>query len=243
MLDDKVCIITGGSRGIGRAIAIEFSAQGAQVAVIYNGNPEKANQTVEECMKISGKKAKAYKCNVGNFNECSDVVKEIIKDFGTIDVLVNNAGITKDKLLLTMSDDDFNEVISVNLGGVFNMTKNCCRTFTKQRSGKIINISSIAALDGNAGQTNYSASKAGIIGFTKSTAKELASRNICCNAIAPGFIETDMTKELSANSELIDKIPLKRIGKAEEVASLAAYLCNNDYITGEVIRIDGGLTI
>ncbi len=243
MLDDKVCIITGGSRGIGRAIAIEFSAQGAQVAVIYNGNPEKANQTVEECMKISGKKAKAYKCNVGNFNECSDVVKEIIKDFGTIDVLVNNAGITKDKLLLTMSDDDFNEVISVNLGGVFNMTKNCCRTFTKQRSGKIINISSIAALDGNAGQTNYSASKAGIIGFTKSTAKELASRNICCNAIAPGFIETDMTKELSANSELIDKIPLKRIGKAEEVASLAAYLCNNDYITGQVIRIDGGLTI
>ena len=243
MLKDKVCIITGASRGIGKAIAIEFASQGAQVAVIYNGNADKAAETVEECTKLSASKAKAYKCNVADFNECSEVIKEIVKDFERIDVLVNNAGITKDKLLLTMNSDDFNDVISVNLGGVFNMTKNCCRIFTKQRSGKIINISSIVALDGNAGQTNYSASKAGIIGFTKSTAKELASRNICCNAIAPGFIETDMTKDLAQNSDLLDRIPLKRIGKAEEIASVAAFLCNNDYITGQVIRVDGGLTI
>ncbi|MBQ3573946.1 MAG: 3-oxoacyl-[Clostridia bacterium] len=244
ILENKTAIITGGSRGIGRAIALKFAEVGANVAIIYCGSADAAEET-RKTAETFGVKSLTYKCNIASFDECKDTVDKIIEDFGGFDILVNNAGITRDKLILKMDESDFDEVIDVNLKGAFNMIKHCCKTLTKRRYGKIINISSVAGITGNAGQINYSASKAGIIGMTKTVAKELSGRNICCNAIAPGFIETDMTDAFKDNEAIISSIPLKRIGNPEEVANLAAFLASSssDYITGEVIRIDGGLAI
>lgn len=244
MLNEKVALITGASRGIGRAIAQKFAKEGAYIAAIYCGSQQKALELKDEIEKNGGK-INIYKCDVSNFAECESIVKKVIEDFGGVDILVNNAGITNDKLVLQMGEDDFDSVIGTNLKGAFNMIKHCYRNFMKKKYGKIINISSVAGLIGNAGQANYSSAKAGIIGLTKTAAKELASRNVCCNAIAPGFIETDMTEAFQENDAVKSAIPLKRMGSADEVANLAAFLADDvsDYITGEVIRIDGGLAM
>lgn len=243
---EKTALVTGAGRGIGRAIAIAMAEQGMNVIVNYNGSADKAEETAE-IIRGMGVKAKAVKCNVANFEDCKNMIDEVIAEFGRIDVLVNNAGITRDNLLMKMSEEDFDAVIGINLKGAFNTTKHVSKYLLKQKSGKIINISSVSGILGNAGQANYSASKAGVIGLTKSTARELASRGITCNAIAPGFIETDMTSAM--NEQVIEKsiemIPLKRIGKAEEIANLAAFLASDkaDYITGQVFAVDGGMTI
>ena len=241
MLKGKTAVVTGGSRGIGKAICLKFAENGADIAFLYAGNTVKAEETVKELEGL-GVKAKAYQCNVADADAVAAVVKEIVKDFGGIQILVNNAGITKDKLVPMMKAADFDAVIDTNLKGAFYMTKGVDPLFLKQKGGKIINISSVSGLTGNPGQANYSASKAGVIGLTKSVAKELASRGVCCNAIAPGFIATEMTQALE-NDTLKDAIPMKRFGEAEEVAKLALFLASehSDYITGEVIRIDGGL--
>ncbi len=243
MLNGKVAIITGASRGIGAAIAENFSSQGVNVAIIYNGNKDAAN-TVKENAEKNGVKAEIFKCNVANAEECKETVKSVTESFGGIDILVNNAGITRDNLLISMSEEEFDEVINTNLKGCFNMIKACGRNFIKRKYGKIINISSVSGLIGNAGQVNYASSKAGVIALTKVTAREFASKNVCCNAIAPGFIATDMTKDL-AEEEFLKSIPLKKTGKPQDVANLAAFLADDvsDYITGEVIRVDGGLAI
>ncbi len=243
MLNGKVAIVTGGSRGIGAAVAEAMAKNGADVAVIYRGSKEKAETL---CAKITEEykvKANCYACDVAVTKDCADTVAKIIEDFGGVDILVNNAGITKDNLLISMSEEDFDAVIDTNLKGAFNMIKACARNLIKKKAGKIINISSVSALIGTAGQANYAASKAGLIALTKTTARELASRGINCNAIAPGFITTDMTESLE--DKYLSSIPLKRAGNPEEVASLAVFLAssNADYITGEVIRIDGGLAI
>ena len=239
MLKGKTAVVTGGSRGIGKAICLKFAENGADIAFLYAGNTAKAEETVKELEGL-GVKAKAYQCN--DADAVAAVIKEIVKDFGGIQILVNNAGITKDKLVPMMKAADFDAVIDTNLKGAFYMTKGVYPLFLKQKGGKIINISSVSGLTGNPGQANYSASKAGVIGLTKSVAKELASRGVCCNAIAPGFIATEMTQALE-NDTLKDAIPMKRFGEAEEVAKLALFLASehSDYITGEVIRIDGGL--
>jgi len=244
MLKGKTAVITGASRGIGAATAVKFASLGANVSIIYNGSEDKANEVKSAALKY-GVKAEIYKCDVAVPDECKETVKTIIEAFGGIDILVNNAGITKDALLITMSDEDFDSVINTNLKGCFNMIKACGRNFIKKRSGKIINISSVSAIKGLAGQANYASSKAGLVALTKVTAREFAGKNVCCNAIAPGFIETDMTKDLKAGEEYLKTIPLKRAGKPEDVANLAAFLASDlsDYITGEVIRIDGGLAI
>ena len=241
MLKGKTAVVTGGSRGIGKAICLKFAENGADIAFLYAGNTAKAEETVKELEGL-GVKAKAYQCNVADADAVAAVVKEIVKDFGGIQILVNNAGITRDKLVPMMKPDDFDAVIDTTLKGAFYMTKGVYPLFLKQKGGKIINISSVSGLTGNPGQANYSASKAGVIGLTKSVAKELASRGVCCNAIAPGFIATEMTQALE-NDTLKDAIPMKRFGEAEEVAKLALFLASehSDYITGEVIRIDGGL--
>ncbi len=243
MLKGKTAVITGGSRGIGAAICEKFASLGANVAIIYNGSEQKALE-VKEKVLCFGVDAECYKCNVAEFEECKNTVAEITKKFGGADILVNNAGITRDNLIISMSEEEFDSVINTNLKGCFNMIKALSRNFIKKKYGKIINISSVSALMGLAGQANYSASKAGIIALTKSVARELASRNIRCNAIAPGFIATDMTENLQ-NDDLIQQIPLKSCGKPEDVANLAAFLADDisDYITGEVIRIDGGLAM
>ena len=231
MLKGKTAVVTGGSRGIGKAICLKFAENGADIAFLYAGNTVKAEETVKELEGL-GVKAKAYQCNVADADAVAAVIKE----------MVNNAGITKDKLVPMMKAADFDAVIDTNLKGAFYMTKGVYPLFLKQKGGKIINISSVSGLTGNPGQANYSASKAGVIGLTKSVAKELASRGVCCNAIAPGFIATEMTQALE-NDALKDAIPMKRFGEAEEVAKLALFLASehSDYITGEVIRIDGGL--
>jgi len=241
MLKGKTAVVTGGSRGIGKAICLKFAENGADIAFLYAGNTVKAEETLKELQTL-GVKAKAYQCNVADADAVAAVVKEIVKDFGGIQILVNNAGITRDKLVPMMKTADFDAVIDTNLKGVFYMIKGVYPLFLKQKGGKIINISSVSGLMGNPGQANYSASKAGVIGLTKSVAKELASRGVCCNAIAPGFIATEMTENLE-NSALQDAIPMKRFGEAEDVAKLALFLASEDsnYITGEVIRIDGGL--
>ncbi|HEY8418954.1 MAG TPA: 3-oxoacyl-[acyl-carrier-protein] reductase [Clostridia bacterium] len=246
ILQDKVAVITGGSRGIGQAIALSFARSGADIALIYSGNSQKAEETLDEINQL-GAKAKAYQCDVSDYNETYNTVAQILNDFGTIDILVNNAGITIDKLVLTMTEQDFSRVIDVNLKGAFNMIKHICPVMAKKRYGKIINISSISGIMGNIGQANYSASKAGLIGLSKTIAKEYASRNIKCNVIAPGFINTDMTQNLSGQikEQILNAIPLKRMGEPQEVASLAVFLASgySDYITGEVIKVDGGLCV
>jgi len=242
MLNGKVALITGGSRGIGKAVALRLAQLGADVAIIYAGNTEKANE-VCKLAEEKGVRAKAFNCDVSDFNAAKETVDAVKKEFGTVDILVNNAGITRDGLIMTMKEEDFDSVIDVNLKGAFNMTRHCSSIFLRKRSGKIINVSSVAGVMGNAGQANYSASKAGLIGLTKTVAKELASRGVCCNAIAPGFIKTDMTKDVATEEALASAIPLGRVGAPEEVAELIAFLCSADYITGQVICIDGGLVI
>ena len=242
MLKGKVAVVTGGSRGIGAAICKKFADNGASIAFLYAGNTQKAEETKKELLE-KGVKAEAYQCNVADAEQVAAVCKQIIADFGGVDILVNNAGITKDKLVPMMKLPDFDSVVDTNLKGAFYMIKQIYPVFMKQRSGKIVNMSSVSGLMGNPGQTNYSASKAGLIGLTKSVAKELAGRGVCCNAIAPGFVATDMTENLSENNQLKDHIPMKRFGTPEDIAKLALFLASDqsDYITGEVIRIDGGL--
>lgn len=244
MLKGKTAIVTGGSRGIGAAICKRFAEQGANIALLYAGNTQKAEET-KAALQEMGVKAEAYQCNVADAEQVAAVCKQIIKDFGGADILVNNAGITKDKLVPMMKVPDFDSVVDTNLKGAFYMIKQLYPVFMKQKSGKIINISSVSGLMGNPGQANYSASKAGLIGLTKSVAKELASRNVNCNAIAPGFVATDMTENLSENNALVDHIPMKRFAQPEDIANLALFLASDqsDYITGEVIRIDGGLAM
>lgn len=244
MLNGKTAVVTGASRGIGKAIALRLAREGADVAIIYCGSEEKAKLVKQDIIDF-GVRCESYKCDVSDYAESETVVKQIIDEFGGIDILVNNAGITRDKLVLQMTEEDFDSVLDVNLKGAFNMIKHCYRNFMKKKYGKIINLSSVSGIIGNPGQGNYSSSKAGVIGLTKTVAKELAGRNVCCNAIAPGFIETDMTEAFKENEAVINNIPMKKMGSPEDVANLAAFLADSssDYITGEVIRVDGGLAI
>ena len=241
MLNGKVAIVTGGSRGIGAAVARKLASLGADVAVVYAGNAAAAERVCAECEAL-GITAKGYCCNVADFDAAKQTVNQIKADFGTVDILVNNAGITKDGLIAMMKEDQFDDVISINLKGAFNMIKHCTGIFIRKRSGAIVNMSSVTGIMGNAGQANYAASKAGLIGLTKSVARELAPRGITCNAVAPGFIDTDMTKELH-DSPLAATIPMGRMGKPEEVAEAVAFLAGASYITGEVIRVDGGIAM
>ena len=245
MLKGKNAIITGASRGIGAAIAEKFASQGANVAIVDIGNMEAAESLKKRLTEEYGIKAEIYVCDVSSGEQAKEVTGNIIKDFDGIDILVNNAGITRDTLLVSMDEEDFEKVIDVNLKGCFNMIKACGRNFIRRKYGKIINLASVSGLHGIAGQANYSASKAGVIALTKVTAKEFGGKNVCCNAIAPGFIMTDMTKDLGSDDEFLESIPLKRLGKTEDVANLAAFLADetSDYITGEVIRVDGGLAM
>ncbi|MAM18595.1 MAG: 3-oxoacyl-[acyl-carrier-protein] reductase [Bacteroidota bacterium] len=244
LLEGKNAIITGGSRGIGKGIAMVFAEHGANVAFTYNSSAESAEALAKE-LSEKGVKAKAYKSNAASFAEAQELVDEVVKEFGSIDILINNAGITKDNLLMRMSEEDFDRVIEVNLKSIFNMTKAAQRTFLKQRSGSIINMSSVVGVTGNAGQSNYAASKAGIIGFSKSMAQELGSRNIRTNVIAPGFIETEMTEKLDEKTVQgwRDAIPLKRGGKPEDIANACVFLGSDlsSYVTGQVIHVDGGM--
>lgn len=244
LLSGQTAIVTGGSRGIGRAVAFALAKSGANVAIISRSNNE-STEAIAEQLSSFGVRAISYGCDVSNFDESAVIVKQIINDFGDIGILVNNAGITRDKLIMQMSESDFDDVININLKGAFNMTHHVSRQLIRRKDGRIINITSVAGLIGNAGQANYAASKAGMIGLTKSTAKELAPRGITVNAIAPGFVDTDMTKDLSDSSVLKESIPLARMADAEEIANLALYLASPAaaYITGEVIRIDGGLAM
>lgn len=241
---DKCALITGATRGIGKQIAITLAKQGYNIALNYRKENEELENTKKEIEEI-GVQILAVKGDVANFEECENFVKQVIERFGQIDVLVNNAGITKDMLLMRMKKEDFEQVIDTNLVGTFNVTKNVVPYMMKARSGRIINISSVVGISGNAGQTNYSASKAGIIGFTKSLAKEIASRNILVNAVAPGFIETNMTDVLKddVKQEIAKNIPLKRMGTAQDVANIVKFLASDDssYITGQVINVDGGM--
>ena len=241
---DKCALITGATRGIGKQIAITLAKQGYNIALNYRKENKELENTKKEIEEI-GIQVIAVKGDVANFEECENFVKQVIERFGQIDVLVNNAGITKDMLLMRMKKEDFEQVIDTNLVGTFNVTKNVVPYMMKARSGRIINISSVVGISGNAGQTNYSASKAGIIGFTKSLAKEIASRNILVNSVAPGFIETNMTDVLKddVKQEIAKNIPLKRMGTAQDVANVVKFLASDDssYITGQVINVDGGM--
>ena len=242
MLKGKVALVTGGSRGIGAAIALKFAAMGADIALIYAGNQEAAEKVCNTCTLEHGVKARAYRCNVASFEETKATVAAIKADFGTVHILVNNAGITRDGLLAMMKESAFDDVLDTNLKGAFNMIRHTAGLMIRNKEGCILNISSVSGLMGNAGQCNYSASKAGLIGLTKSVAKELAPKGIRCNAIAPGFIRTDMTGE-QADNPLLAMIPMGRMGEAEEVAEAAAYLATAKYVTGEVLRIDGGIAM
>lgn len=242
MLKGKVALVTGASRGIGEAIAKKFASLGADVAIVYAGSTEKAEAVASACESDFGVKAKAYKCDVADFEATKELVAQVKEDFGTVHILVNNAGITRDGLIAMMKEDAFDAVISTNLKGAFNMIRHCTGIFLRNREGAIINISSVAGLMGNAGQANYAASKAGLVGLTKSVAKELAPRGVRCNAIAPGFIATDMT-ESQADSPLLKMIPLGKMGEVEDIADAAAYLATAKYITGEVLRVDGGIAM
>ena len=243
-LNGKTALVTGASRGIGRAIALRLAEDGANVAVIYAGSADKAKAVVNEITAL-GVNAKAYRCNVADSAAVNETVKAVTNDLGKIDILVNNAGITRDGLMLRMKDEDFDAVLDTNLKGAFNMIRACYSGFIRKKSGRIINISSVSGIMGNAGQANYSASKAGVIGLTKSVARELASRGITCNAVAPGFIQTDMTENLGDNNPLLNSIPLGRMGKPEDIAAAVAFLASDSaaYITGEVLKVDGGVAI
>ncbi len=245
-LQGKTALVTGASRGIGRAIAIELASNGAKVAVNYAGSEQKANDVVTE-IKQAGGEAFAIQGNVSDNDSVTSMVKTVLNEFGQLDILVNNAGITRDNLIMRMKEEEFDEVIQTNLKGVFLMTKAVTRQMMRQKSGKIINVASIVGVSGNAGQANYVAAKAGVIGLTKTTAKELASRNILVNAVAPGFIATDMTDKLpeDAKQAMYDLIPLNRLGKPEDVANVVRFLASDDanYMTGQTLHIDGGMVM
>lgn len=245
-LKDKVALVTGASRGIGRQIALSLAECGAKVIVNYCGSKEKADEVVNAIVEKGGI-AEAMQCNVADYDETEKMIKAITEKYERVDILVNNAGVTRDNLMIKMSEADFDQVIATNLKGAFNTMKHLYRNFIKLRAGRIINISSVSGVMGNAGQANYSASKAGIIGLTKSMARELASRNICVNAIAPGFVETDMTDKLSESAleNAKQMIPLQAFGKPEDIANMVTFLASDKagYITGQVICVDGGMSI
>lgn len=242
----RTALVTGASRGIGRAIALRLAKDGCNVAVIYAGNEQAAKDTCAE-IEALGVSSLCIRCDVSDSMQCAQAVAQTVEAFGGIDILVNNAGITRDGLLMSMKEEDFQKVISTNLNGAFYMIKHSCRQFIKRRSGRIINISSISGVMGNAGQANYAAAKAGLIGLTKTTAKELAGRNITCNAVAPGFIQTDMTAVLSdkVKAAISEQIPLGRMGDVQDIAAAVSFLASQEagYITGQVLRIDGGLNM
>lgn len=244
MLKGQVALITGASRGIGKAIATKLAENGAKIVVNYAGNEQKAQETVDAIISAGGEAIKV-KADVSNENDVKSMVKETLDTFGHIDILVNNAGITKDNLIMRMSEDDFDQVIDTNLKGVFLCTKSVIRHMMKQKSGKIINVSSVVGISGNAGQANYVSAKAAVIGLTKTTAKELATRNILVNAIAPGFITTEMTDQLTEEQKesMLNLIPLQKLGSAEDVANTALFLASDmsSYITGQTIQVDGGM--
>ena len=246
MLENKVALVTGAGRGIGRAIAIALAEEGAEVIVNYNGSEERAKE-VKQTIEENGGKASIYKCNVSDFEACETMIREIVKEHGHLDILVNNAGITKDGLIMKMKEEDFDRVLNVNLKGTFNTIRHSARQMLKQRSGKIINISSVSGILGNVGQANYAASKAGVIGLTKTMARELGSRGITVNAIAPGFVDTEMTEVLSEElkESACKQIILGRFGKPEDIANAAVFLASDkaDYITGQVISVDGGMNV
>ncbi len=242
MLKGKTAVITGGSRGIGEAIAYKLASMGANIAVIYAGNHENAENVCNRCKEENGVEAKAYQCNVSDFSAVKQTVGKIKADFGTAHILVNNAGITRDGLLAMMKEEDYDAVLDTNLKGAFNMIRHISSVFIRNREGCIVNITSVAGMTGNAGQCNYSASKAGLIGLTKSVALELASKGIRCNAVAPGFIATDMTGNQTDNP-LLKRIPLGTMGKTTDVAEAVAYLVTAKYVTGEVLRVDGGIAM
>lgn len=246
MLKNKIALITGAGRGIGRAIAIALAKEGAEVVINYNGSEERAKE-VKQTIEENGGKASIYKCNVCDFAACEAMIKDIVKEYGHLDILVNNAGITKDGLIMKMKEEDFDSVLNVNLKGTFNTIRHSARQMLKQRSGKIINISSVSGILGNVGQANYAASKAGVIGLTKTMARELGSRGITVNAIAPGFVDTEMTEVLSEEirENACKQIILGRFGKPEDIANTAVFLASDkaDYITGQVISVDGGMNV
>lgn len=246
MLEGKVAVVTGASRGIGRAVALRLAREQAAVVINYNGSREKAEEVVRE-IEAAGGTACAMQCDVSDFQACETFFQEVVQRFGRVDILVNNAGVTRDGLLMKMSEEDFDKVVDTNLKGAFNCIRFVARTMLRQKSGRIISMSSVVGVAGNAGQANYAASKAGVIGLTKSAAKELASRGITVNAIAPGFIETDMTAVLSekVKEATAAQIPMGQFGSAEDVANLAAFLASDEakYITGQVIHVDGGMAM
>ena len=242
----KTAVITGGYSGIGRAVAEKLASKGADIALVGIGSDEDRQAALKAVGEL-GVKVEAYDCDVSDFSAGDAVVKQIIEEYGKIDFLINNAGITRDKLMLNMTEAEFDAVINVNLKGAFNMTKHVYKPFMRQRSGRIVNLASIVGINGNAGQANYCASKAGVIGMTKAVAKELAARNVTVNAVAPGYIDTPMTQALSykIKDEIAAMIPMKRLGLPEDVANVIAFLCSDyaAYVTGEVIRVDGGIAM
>lgn len=246
MAAEKIAVVTGASRGIGRAIAIRLAQEGAMVIINYNGSKEKAEEVRQEIADAGGQAA-AYQCNVADYAQCEAFIQEVIKEYGRLDILVNNAGITRDGLLMKLSEEEFDQVIDTNLKGTFHTVRFASRQMLRQKSGRIINLSSVVGVAGNAGQANYAASKAGVIGLTKSAAKELASRGITVNAVAPGFIETDMTSVLSdkVKEGAVAQIPLGTFGKPEDVAAAVAFLASEEarYITGQVLHVDGGMVM
>ena len=246
MLEGKVALVTGAGRGIGREIALTLAEYGADVIVNYHGSQEKAQEVVKQIEQL-GRKAAAIQCSVADYEACGQMITDMLAAFGHIDILVNNAGITKDNLVIKMSEEDFDAVMDTNLKGTFNTIKHMYRPFLKQRAGRIINLSSVSGGLGNAGQANYAASKAGVIGLTKSVARELAARNITVNAVAPGYIDTDMTQAMTetAREATLAQIPLKRVGTPRDIAEMVAFLASDraSYITGQVISVDGGMAI
>lgn len=246
MLENKVALVTGAAKGIGRAIALRLAKDKATVIVNYNGSKEQAEEVVKMITDMGGR-AESYQCNVADSEACQTMIRDIVKKYGHLDILVNNAGITRDNLVMKMSDEEFDAVYETNLKGVFHTIHHTSRYFLKQKSGRIINISSVSGITGNAGQANYCAAKAGVIGLTKSVARELSSRGITANVVAPGMIETDMTKDLpdTVKENMLHNIPLGRIGKPEEIAAAVAFLASEEagYITGQVLAVDGGMTM
>lgn len=242
MLKGKTAIVTGGSRGIGEAIVYKLASMGADIALIYAGSSEVAEKVSDKVKSEYNVKCNTYNCDVADFNLVKETIAKIKEDFGGVQILINNAGVTRDGLIAMMKEEDYDKVLDTNLKGTFNMIRHTAGLFIRAKEGCIVNISSISGMMGNAGQANYSASKAGVIGLTKSVARELASKNIRCNAVAPGFIKTAMTENLVSDA-LINAIPLGRVGDVEDIADAVAYLVNAKYITGEILKVDGGMAI